>query len=91
MGVRGVPGEVGGRASGAELIEWAPRLWVCGLDGPESGDRVFLNVTVTENGSPAKYDDCVGVTMTRTAESISEEFRPGISSNPGFQETISLL
>lgn len=25
--LRGVPGDVGGLARGAELIEWAPRLW----------------------------------------------------------------
>ena len=27
--VRGVPGDVGGLARGAELMECAPRLWVC--------------------------------------------------------------
>lgn len=51
--VRGVPGEVGGRARGAELIEWAPRLCV-GLEVVASGERVFVNVMFTEKGSPAK-------------------------------------
>ena len=55
-GVRGVPGEVGGLASGAELMEWAPRL--CVYDevrtGKNSGLRVLVKVIVTENGSPAK-------------------------------------
>lgn len=83
--VRGVPGDVGGRARGAELIEWAPRLCECvlGCEGPASGVRVFVNVIVTENGSPAKYDDCEGVTTTRTAESISPDVRPGMSVMPG--------
>ena len=53
-GVRGVPGEVGGRARGAELMEWDPRLCECGLDGPACGDRVLVKVIVTANGSPAK-------------------------------------
>ena len=80
--LRGVPGDVGGRASGAELIEWAPRLCVCGLglDGPASGECVLVNVIVTENGSPAKYDDCEGVTTTRIGESllVLAAVKPGI-------------
>jgi hypothetical protein len=73
MALRGVPGEVGGRASGAELMECAPRLCVGAvtLEGPASDVRVFVNVIVTEKGSPAKYDDCEGVTTTRTGESTS--------------------
>lgn len=53
--VRGVPGDVGGRARGAELTECAPRLCAC-LEGAEedSGERVFVKVIVTEKGSPAK-------------------------------------
>ena len=53
--VLGVPGDVGGLASGAELIEWAAR--VCVKDRGEEdelGERVLMNVMVTENGSPAK-------------------------------------
>ena len=42
-----------------------------GLDGPASGERVLVKVMETENGSPAKYDDCEGVTTTRTGESLS--------------------
>lgn len=57
-GVLGVPGDVGGRARGAELIECAFRLcaweWEMARDGPGSGERVFVNVIVTEKGSPAK-------------------------------------
>jgi hypothetical protein len=53
--VRGVPGDVGGRARGAELIECAPRRWEGReVDGVEEGVRVFVKVIVTENGSPAK-------------------------------------
>ena len=54
--VLGVPGDVGGLARGAELIEWAARLCVCDTvrGGTESGVRVFVKVIVTENGSPAK-------------------------------------
>jgi len=37
-----------------------------------------VNVIVTANGSPAKYDDCEGVTRTRTPESLAEELRPGM-------------
>jgi hypothetical protein len=37
-----------------------------------------VNVIVTAKGSPAKYDDCEGVTTTRTPESTAEELRPGI-------------
>ena len=47
-----------------------------GLDGP-AAERVLVNVMVTENGSPAKYDDCEGVTTTRTGESLSAA-KPGI-------------
>jgi hypothetical protein len=32
---------------------------------------VLVNVIVTVNGSPAKYEDCAGVTTTRTPESSS--------------------
>lgn len=76
-GVLGVPGDVGGLAIGAELIEWAPRLCVCDSDLWEaataalSGDRVFVKVIVTVKGSPAKYEDCDGATVTRTAVSGS--------------------
>jgi hypothetical protein len=53
--VRGVPGEVGGRARGAELMEWAPRRWEGRVrEGAEDGVRVFVKVIVTEKGSPAK-------------------------------------
>jgi hypothetical protein len=55
-GVVGMPGEVGGRAKGAELIEWAPRLWEWGADlvGAGSEVLVLVKVMVTENDSPAK-------------------------------------
>lgn len=49
----GCPGDVGGLARGAELIECAPRLWVF-LGFGDSGVRVFVNVIVTVNSSPAK-------------------------------------
>jgi len=54
--LRGVPGDVGGRARGAELMECTPRLrlYELVLDGPASGERVLVNVIATENGSPAK-------------------------------------
>ena len=56
--VRGVPGDVGGRARGTELMEWAPRRCVWEEDRGRgvgaSGVRVLVNVIVTENGSPAK-------------------------------------
>lgn len=52
--VRGVPGDVGGLAIGAELIEWAPRLCEREVEGKDSGLRVFVNVIVTAKGSPAK-------------------------------------
>lgn len=50
------PGEVGGRAIGTELMECALRLWVCEAERGvvASGVRVFVNVIVTEKGSPAK-------------------------------------
>ena len=58
--VRGVPGEVGGRERGTELMEWAPRLCVWederGRAGGASGVRVFVKVIVTEKGSPAKKE-----------------------------------
>lgn len=71
----GVPGEVGGRESGAELMECAPRLWpyTDGFEGPASAFRVFVNVIVTENGSPAKYADWDGVIATRMPASASED------------------
>lgn len=54
----GIPGDVGGLASGAELMEWEPRLCVLLLllllALGDSGVRVFVNVIVTVNGSPAK-------------------------------------
>jgi len=50
---RGMPGEVGGLASGAELMEWAPRLCEF-LTFRDSGVRVLVKVIVTEKGSPAK-------------------------------------
>lgn len=71
--MRGVPGDVGGRARGAELTECAPRLWaredegICVYDG----DRVFVKVIVAAKGSPAKYADWEGVIATRIAESES--------------------
>lgn len=56
IAVRGVPGDVGGLASGAELIECAPRLCVCDCKriGNDSALRVFVKVMDTEKGSPAK-------------------------------------
>lgn len=54
---RGVPGDVGGLANGAELMECAARLCVCDeavRGGGASGARVFVNVIRTVNGSPAK-------------------------------------
>lgn len=58
-GVLGVPGDVGGREMGAELMEWAFLRCVCDIarEGPGSGERVFVKVMVTEKGSPAKYED----------------------------------
>lgn len=59
FGVR-MPGDVGGREMGAELIEWAPLLWVWDADlgcTGASGECVLVKVIVTANGSPAKYDD----------------------------------
>ena len=53
---------------------------MCGFEGPDWGDRVFVNVIVTAKGSPAKYDDCEGVTRTRTPESPTGELRPGMHS-----------
>lgn len=60
----GVPGDVGGRAIGAELIECAARLCEyepdavrglrCAPGAPASGERVFVKVMVTAKGSPAK-------------------------------------
>lgn len=52
-------------------------MWALGLEGPASGERVLVYVMVTERGSPAKYDDCEGVTTTRTGES-SVAVKPGI-------------
>jgi hypothetical protein len=78
-GVRGVPGDVGGRASGAELMECAARVCEYNLWGGDSGERVFVNVIVAENGSPAKYEDCKGVTTTQMAESMSQDLAPDIS------------
>lgn len=57
---RMVPGEVGGRAIGTELMECALRLCECVAEceaergGTASGLRVLVKVIVTENGSPAK-------------------------------------
>jgi hypothetical protein len=78
--LRGVPGEVGGLARGAELMECEPRLCEYGLGLAEtvSGDRVFVKVILTENGSPAKKADWEGVTAIRMAESASPIVRPGI-------------
>lgn len=63
-GGRGLkPGEVGGLASGAELIEWAFRLCDLGT-GAEAGAllllfgegvRVLVKVIATVKDSPAKY------------------------------------
>ena len=39
---------------------------------------MLVKVIVTENGSPAKYEDWEGVTTTRTAESTPPELGPGI-------------
>ena len=50
---RGIPGEVGGLARGAELMEWTPRLCEF-LTFGDSGVRIFVKVIVTENCSPAK-------------------------------------
>lgn len=83
VGARGVRGEVGGLASGAELIECAARLCV-DMEGRGAfvvaGCRVFVKVTVTEKGSPAKYEDWAGVTTTRipVSEFVWEE--PGTAS-----------
>ena len=59
--VRGVPGDVGGRDKGTELMECAPRRCVWeedrGAAAGASGVRVLVKVIVTEKGSPAKYDD----------------------------------
>ena len=50
------PGEVGGRASRAELTECALRLCVerGGATCDAWGERVLVIVMVTERGSPAK-------------------------------------
>lgn len=61
--VRGVTGDVGGRARGTELIECAARLCACVLvdavllDDALTAVRVFVKVTVTTKGSPAKNAD----------------------------------
>ena len=68
---RSRPGEVGGRARGAELTEWAPRLCVARWGGRDSEERVFVMVMFTDSGSPAKYEDWDGVTTTRSAVSTS--------------------
>jgi hypothetical protein len=54
-GLFGSPGEVGGRASRAELTECALRL--CAERGGATcawGERTLVMVIVTERGSPAK-------------------------------------
>jgi hypothetical protein len=78
--LRGVPGEVGGLARGAELMECEPRLCEYGLGLAEivSGDRVFVKVILTENGSPAKKADWEGVTTIRSGESASPMVKLGI-------------
>jgi len=55
-GFFGRPGEVGGRASRAELTECALRLCVerGGTTWGACGERVLVIVIVTERGSPAK-------------------------------------
>ena len=57
-GLFGRPGEVGGRASRAELTECALRLCVCvergGTTCAWSSERVLVMETVTESVSPAK-------------------------------------
>lgn len=55
-GLFGSPGEVGGRASRAELTECALRLCVerGGATTCTWGERVLVIVMVTERGSPAK-------------------------------------
>lgn len=71
--VRGVMGDVGGRASGAELMECAARLCECEADllTGAFAVRMFVKVTVTAKLSPAKKADCAGSTVTRIAESKS--------------------
>jgi hypothetical protein len=41
------------------------------LEASPSGERVLVNEIVTENGSPAKNADWLGVTTTRMGESVS--------------------
>lgn len=56
-GLFGRPGEVGGRASRAELTECALRLWVCVERGGTTcawSERVLVMAMVTERDSPAK-------------------------------------
>jgi hypothetical protein len=69
----GSPGDVGGRASRAELTECALRL--CVERGAAAtcawGERVLVILMVTERGSPAKYEDCDGVTTIRRAVSAT--------------------
>jgi hypothetical protein len=71
-----VPGDVGGLANGAELIECAPRLCVVRIAAVGGGGarcRVLVKVMRTEKGSPAKKDDWVGVIETRMGVSASSE------------------
>lgn len=75
-------GEVGGFANGTALIECALRLWWfpygCVLlredDAPGCGERVLVNVMVTERDSPAKQEDWAGVTTTLIGDSIAAMF-----------------
>ena len=57
-GLLGRPGEVGGRASRAELTECALRLWVCVVERGGTtcawSERVLVMAMVTERVSPAK-------------------------------------
>ena len=78
-----VPGDVGGLARGAELMECAPRLCVVRtavVGGAGARCRVLVKVMRTEKGSPAKKDDWVGVMETRMGVSVSSEESEGVDT-----------
>jgi hypothetical protein len=72
-GLFGRPGEVGGRASWAEVTECALRLCVCVERGGMTcawSKRVLVMAMVTERVLPTKQEDCEGVTTMQRAVSL---------------------